>query len=221
MFHDIADHRLNIAEPLQARTRPDPATAPAVLADVLTLVGTAQLVRQILREAFPVTAFSISVSENGRRSQLAIRWTDGPRDLQVARFVMPLQATRLTDGGKVERVEHFMLTPAGRQVVSLAADRIALCREFSDGAVERALARLASRYADYLAPDISAVMTVAGYRVGLLHALEIPGVHRAGARRSGATLQTDVDAMLAESTDTRGFPRSTTASRLFVRRDAH
>ncbi|RQY49651.1 hypothetical protein DF112_23535 [Burkholderia stagnalis] len=221
MFHDIADHRLNIAEPLQARTRPDPATTPAVLADVLTLVGTAQLVRQILREAFPVTAFSISVSENGRRSQLAIRWTDGPRDLQVARFVMPLQATRLTDGGKVERVEHFMLTPAGRQVVSLAADRIALCREHSDGAIERALARLASRYVDYLAPDISAVMTTAGYRAGLLHALEIPGVHRTGAHRSGATVQTDVDAMLAESTDARGFPRSTTASRLFVRRDAH
>ncbi|KVM89665.1 hypothetical protein WT05_04085 [Burkholderia stagnalis] len=221
MFHNIADHRLNIAEPLQARTRPDPATTPAVLADVLTLVGTAQLVQQILREAFPITAFSITVSESTRGTQLAIRWTDGPRDLQVARFVMPLQATRLADGGKVERVEHFMLTPAGRQVVTLAADRIALCREFSDGAVERALARLASRYADYLAPDICAVMTLAGYRAGRLQALEIPGVHRTGAHRSGATVQTDVDAMLAESTDARGFPRSTTAARLFVRRDAH
>ncbi|KWI32008.1 LPD29 domain-containing protein [Burkholderia stagnalis] len=220
MFHNIADHRLNIAEPLYANNRPA-STTPAVLADVLTLVGTAQLVQQILREAFPVTAFSISVSENVRGTQLAIRWTDGPRDLQVARFVMPLQATRLSNGGKVERVEHFMLTPAGRQVVTLAADRIALCREFSDGAIERALARLAARYADYLAPDISAFMTLAGYRGGLLQALEIPGVHRTGAHRSGATVQTDVDAMLAESTDARGFPRSTTASRLFVRRDVH
>ncbi|WP_232443870.1 LPD29 domain-containing protein [Burkholderia ubonensis] len=156
MFHNIADHRLNIAEPVQARTRPDAATEAAVLADVLTLVGTAQMVQQILREAFPATAFALSVTENVRGTQLTIRWTDGPRDLQVARIVMPLQATRLVDGGKVERVEHFMLTPTGRQVVSLAADRIALCREFSDGAIERALARLASRYADYLAPDICA-----------------------------------------------------------------
>ncbi|KWC00293.1 LPD29 domain-containing protein [Burkholderia ubonensis] len=221
MFHNIADHRLNIAEPLQARCRPTAATEAAVLADVLTLVGTAQLVQQILREAFPATAFAISVTENVRGTQLAIRWTDGPRDLQVARFVMPLQATRLADGGKVERVEHFMLTPAGRQLVSLAADRITLCREFSDGAIEQALARLAARYADYLAPDISAVMTVAGYRAGRLQALEIPGVHRVGAYRSGSTLQTDVDAMLADSTDARGFPRSATAARLFVRRDAH
>ncbi|AOJ64689.1 hypothetical protein WJ32_19225 (plasmid) [Burkholderia ubonensis] len=221
MFHNIADHRLNIAEPLQARTRPDAATTPAVLAGVLTLVGTAQLVQQILREAFPATAFALSVTENVRGTQLSIRWTDGPRDLQVARIVMPLQATRLADGGKVERVEHFMLTPTGRQVVSLAADRIALCREFSDGSIARALARLASRYADYLAPDICAVMTVAGYRAGRLQALEIPGVHRVGAYRSGSTVQTDVDAMLGESTAERGFPRSATAARLFVRRDVH
>ncbi|KWN80983.1 hypothetical protein WM23_20325 [Burkholderia ubonensis] len=212
---------MNIAEPLQARCRPDAATEAVVLADVLTLVGTAQLMQQILREAFPATAFAISVTENVRGTQLTIRWTDGPRDLQVARIVMPLQATRLADGGKVERVEHFMLTPAGRQVVSLAADRIALCREFSDGSIERALARLAARYADYLAPDISAVMTVAGYRAGRLQAFEIPGVHRVGAYRSGSTLQTDVDAMLADSTDARGFPRSATAARLFVRRDVH
>lgn len=114
MFHDIADHRLNIAEPLQECTRPSAATTPEVLADVLTLVGTAQLVQQILREAFPVTMFSISVSESGRRTQLAVRWTDGPRDLQVARFVMPLQATRLSDGGRVERVEHAHWAAGGQ-----------------------------------------------------------------------------------------------------------
>ncbi|MCM3373191.1 hypothetical protein M3640_21255, partial [Bacillus velezensis] len=51
----------------------------------------------------------------------------------------------LADGGRLERVEHFMLTSSGRRTVRLAADRIALSRQFSDRAVERVLTRLARR----------------------------------------------------------------------------
>ncbi|MCW3611366.1 LPD29 domain-containing protein, partial [Burkholderia cenocepacia] len=104
-----------------------------------------------LREGFPATSFAVRVAKNERGTQLTIDWTDGPRDVQVARLVMPLQATRLADGGRLERVEHFMLTSSGRRTVRLAADRIALSRQFSDRAVERVLTRLASRYGDRLA----------------------------------------------------------------------
>lgn len=222
MLHDIADHRTHHnAWPVRAQDRDRIATPCAVLASVLTLVETAQLVQRILAEAFPSTSFAISVANDGDGSQLAVGWTDGPRDLQVARLVMPLQAVRLADGGGRERVEHFMVTPAGRHTVQLAADRIALSRQFSDAAIAQALTRLASRCADWLTPEARAAMTVAAYRANLLHAFEIPGIHRTGDYRTGSNLQTDVDAMLAATTSTQGFPRSVTAARLFVRRDVH
>ncbi|KVN20733.1 MULTISPECIES: LPD29 domain-containing protein [unclassified Burkholderia] len=221
MFHHIADRRTHISEPVCTRASSDVATHPAVLADTLTLVETTQLVQTVLREAFPATSFVVSAALKEHSTQLTIGWTDGPRDRQVARLVMPMQATRLADGGRVERVEHFMLASTGWQTVRLAADRIALRRQFSDRAVEQALARLALRYADYLAPDVRATMTVAEYRSGHLQLLEVIGVHRTGSYRSGSNVHVDVETMLAEMTNTHGFPRSATASRLFVRRDVH
>lgn len=220
MLHDIADRPAHFTHPARAPRR-ESATPPAVLASVLTLVETAQLVQRILNEAFPETPFTVSVTRNEHGSQLMVGWTDGPRDLQVARLILPLQAIRLCDGGRHERVEHFMVTPAGRHTIRLAADRIALSRQFSDRAIEQALARLASRYADYLTADVRAAMTVAAYRADLLHGIQIHGVHRTGAHRSGSNLQTDVDALLDATTSVRGFPRSITAARLFVRRDVH
>lgn len=208
-------------EPVRARSGSDVATPAAVTADTLNLVETVQLVQKILLEAFPRTSFAIAVTKKGTGSHLTVDWTDGPRDLQVARLVLPLQATRVVDGGKVRRVEHFMLTSAGRLTVHLAADRIILSRQFSDGAIERAIERLTVRYAEFLAPAVRAAMTVEGYRAGQLQLLEIFGVHRTGSRRSGSNVQMDVDAMLAETTDAHGFPRSVTGARLFVRRDTH
>ncbi|KML57064.1 hypothetical protein VL15_15225 [Burkholderia cepacia] len=209
------------AEPVSSRANSCVATPATVIADTLNLIETVQLMQTILHEAFPTTSFAIAITKNGSGSHLTVDWTDGPRDLQVARLVLPLQATRVVDGGKVKRVEHFMLTSAGRLTVHLAADRVILSRQFSDGAIERAMERLAVRYADYLAPDVRAAMTVDGYRAGRLQLLEIFGVHRTGSRRSGSNVQMDVDAMLAETTDAHGFPRSITGARLFVRRDTH
>lgn len=208
-------------ESVRVRTSSDVATPATVIADTLNLIETLQLVQTILLEAFPTTSFAIAVTKKGTGSHLTVDWTDGPRDLQVARLVLPLQATRVVDGGKVKRVEHFMLTSAGRLTVHLAADRIILSRQFSDDAIARAIERLAVRYADFLAPDVRAAMTVDGYRAGQLQLLEIFGVHRTGSRRSGSNVQMDVDAMLAETTDAHGFPRSVTGARLFVRRDTH
>lgn len=208
-------------ESVRAHTGSVDATPPKVIADTLNLIETAQLVQTILGEAFPTTSFAIAVTKTGSGSHLTVDWTDGPRDLQVARLVLPLQATRVVDGGKVKRVEHFMLTSAGRLTVHLAADRIILSRQFSDHAIARAIERLAVRYADFLAPDFRAAMTVDAYRAGQLQVLEIFGVHRTGSRRSGSNVQMDVDAMLAETTDAHGFPRSLTAARVFVRRDTH
>lgn len=68
MIHQIADRRTQISESARARGSRDSATAPAVLADVLTLVETAQLVQTVLREGFP-----------RRRSRCASRRTNTAR----------------------------------------------------------------------------------------------------------------------------------------------
>lgn len=114
-----------------------------------------------------------------------------------------------------------MLTPKGSQTVQLAADRISLSRQHSDASVRSALETLEERYRGRLAPDHRSQLTVAAYRAGELSGVELEGVHRVRATRIGACLQCDVDTLLADSTDVVGFPRSPTASGLFVRRDVH
>ncbi|ALK35212.1 LPD29 domain-containing protein [Burkholderia plantarii] len=194
---------------------------PLALVTVLTLVDTVQLVQKILGEAFPSCAFAVSVHSTDAGTLLDVSWTDGPRVDQVGRFVNPLQARRLGAGGSTVAVEHFALTPVGCHVVRLAADRVSLTRAFSDAAVERALNVVERRYRERLSPDSRAALSVASYRAGVLCGVEVEGVHRVGAKRTGSCLQSDIDEILSASTDVAGFPRSPTAAGLFVRRDVH
>ncbi|MGS1024089.1 LPD29 domain-containing protein [Burkholderia glumae] len=194
---------------------------PLPLVTVLTLVDTAQLVQKILGEAFPSRAFAVSLHSTTAGTLLDVSWTDGPRADQVGRFVHPLQARRLANGGRAVAVEHFTLTPAGYHTVRLAADRISLYRVFSDAAVERALSVCERRYRGRLSPDDREAMTVERYRAGALCGVEIEGVHRAGGKRTGGCLQSDVDEILCGGTDVTGFPRSPTAAALFARSDVH
>ncbi|WP_186098553.1 LPD29 domain-containing protein [Burkholderia gladioli] len=191
------------------------------LVTVMTLIDTAQLVQTILREAFPATAFAVSIHTTGGATLLDVAWTDGPRADQVARFVHPLQARRVGADGRACLVEHFTLTSKGCQTVQLAADRISLTRGFSDASIGAALEVLEARYRDRLAPDHRTLLTVGAYRAGALRGVELEGIHRIGATRVGACLQCDIDTRLADSTDVVGFPRSPTAAALFVRRDMH
>ncbi|MEX3629513.1 MAG: hypothetical protein VB138_08525, partial [Burkholderia sp.] len=112
-----------------------------------------------------------------------------------------------------------LLTGASPRTVARKRHRAAA--DLCNNALTMVLTRLASRYGDFLSPEVRETMTVAAYRAGALKTVEIPGVHRIGEHRSGCTLQSNVDAMLGEMTDRHGFPRSATAARLFVRRDTH
>lgn len=194
-------------------TAPPTATAPEALKTVLTLVETAQLVQQVLREAFPGTGFYVKTQRDANGARLHVEWTDGPRELQVTKLLAPLQSsTPGTFGGKTP-VEHFRLTPTGPQRLRLGADRITVKRKFSDRLVGNVLQRLAHRHAARLNPEVRKLLTVESFKKGALMAVVLYGVHFAGN-----TFHHDVETALHDHTDVHGVPRSATAAGLFVRK---
>lgn len=189
------------------------ATSPEALKTVLTLVETAQLIQQVLREAFPGTGFYVKTQRDANSARLHVEWTDGPRELQVTQLLAPLQSsTSGTFGGKTS-VEHFRLTAQGPQSVRLGADRITVKRKFSDGLVGNVLQRLAHRHFGRMDPETRKLLTVESFKKGALMAVVLYGVHF-----GGHTLQHDVETALHAHTDVQGFPRSATAASIFARK---
>ncbi|MCA8148126.1 LPD29 domain-containing protein [Burkholderia vietnamiensis] len=194
-------------------TAPATATSPEALKTVLTLVETAQLVQQVLREAFPATGFYVKTQRDANGARLHVEWTDGPREQQVSKLLLPLQSSTPGQWGGTTPVEHFRLTAQGPQRVRLGADRITLKRKFSDGLVGNVLQRLAHRHVGRLDPETRKLLTVESFKKGALMAVVLYGVHF-----GGNTLQHDVETALHAHTDVQGFPRSATAAGLFVRK---
>ncbi|HDR8943117.1 TPA: hypothetical protein QDB15_000045 [Burkholderia vietnamiensis] len=194
-------------------TAPAAATSPEALKTVLTLVETAQLVQQVLREAFPATGFYVKTQRDANGARLHVEWTDGPREQQVSKLLLPLQSSTPGQWGGTTPVEHFRLTAQGPKRVRLGADRITLKRKFSDGLVGNVLQRLAHRHVGRLDPETRKLLTVESFKKGALMAVVLYGVHF-----GGNTLQHDVETALHAHTDVQGFPRSTTAAGLFVRK---
>ncbi|MDN7542343.1 LPD29 domain-containing protein [Burkholderia cenocepacia] len=189
------------------------ATTPEALKTVLTLVETAQLVQQVLREAFPATGFYVKTQRDANGARLHVEWTDGPREQQVNKLLLPLQSATPGQWGGTSPVEHFRLTAQGPQRVRLGAGRITVKRKFSDGLVGSVLQRLAHRHVGRLDPETRKLLTVESFKRGALVAVALYGVHF-----SGNSLHTDVESALHDHTDVQGYPRSATAAGLFVRK---
>ena len=194
-------------------TAPATATSPEALKTFLTLVESAQLVQQVLREAFPATGFYVKTQRDANGARLHVEWTDGPREQQVSKLLLPLQSSTPGQWGGKTPVEHFRLTAQGPQRVRLGADRITLRRKFSDGLVGSVLQRLAHRHAARLNPELRKHLTVESFKKGALMAVVLYGVHFAGN-----TFHHDVETALHDHTDAHGVPRSATAAGLFVRK---
>ncbi|SDG93669.1 hypothetical protein SAMN05216466_106113 [Paraburkholderia phenazinium] len=188
-------------------------TTPQALKTVLTLVQTAQLVQTVLREAFPSIVFLVEAHRDANGARLHVEWTDGPREQQVSKLLLPLQAAHPGTFGGSTPVEHFRLTDNGPQRVRLGAARITVTRKFSDTLVGNVLQRLAHRHATRLTPEQRAGLTAEAFRKGALMAVVLYGVHWAGN-----SLHSDVETALHEHTDVQGYPRSATAAGLFVRK---
>ncbi|WP_109482859.1 hypothetical protein [Paraburkholderia sp. C35] len=194
---------------------PATATAPAVLANVLDLVGTAQLVQSVLAEAFGKSGarFYVKTHQADNHTRVMVEWVDGPSEKQVLKLLLPLQAsTPGTFGGKTP-VEHFRLTAQGPQRVTLGADRITVRRSFSAGLIGGVLQRIAHRHAGRMTPEVRKLLTVEAFKKGALAAVVLYGVHFAGN-----TLHTDVETALQDHTTVQGFPRSATAAAICTRK---
>ncbi|HDR9280143.1 TPA: hypothetical protein QDB45_001665 [Burkholderia vietnamiensis] len=207
---------LRTASEQQGKTTPqrvETATSPAVLANVLSLVETAQLVQRILAESFGKTRFYVKTQQADTHTRINVEWVDGPSEKQVLKLLLPLQAsTPGTFGGKTA-VEHFRVTPKGPQTLTLGADRITVKRGFSAGLISSILQRLAHRHAGRIDPETRKLLTVESFKKGALVTVVLFGIHFAGN-----SLHSDVETALQEHTDVQGFPRSATAAGIFVRK---
>lgn len=209
---------LRTASEQQSKTTPqrvETATSPAALATVLTLVETAQVVQQVLSEAFGKAGarFYVKTQQADDQTRVLVEWVDGPTEQQVKKLLLPLQAsTPGTFGGKTP-VAHFRITPTGPQTLTLGADRILVKRSFSAGLIGKVLQRLAHRHAGRIDPETRKLLTVESFKKGALVAVVLWGIHHAGN-----SLHTDVENALQAHTDVLGFPRSATAAAIFTRK---
>ena len=192
---------------------PATATSPAVLANVLSLVETAQVVQQILAESFGKTRFYVKTQQADTNTRINVEWVDGPSEKQVLKLLLPLQASTPGTFGGLVPVEHFRVTPTGPQTLTLGADRITVKRGFSAGLISSILQRLAHRHAGRIDPETRKLLTVESFKKGALVAVVLFGIHFAGN-----SLHTDVETALQAHTDVQGFPRSATAAGIFVRK---
>ncbi|NTX43108.1 hypothetical protein HT749_06810 [Burkholderia cepacia] len=216
--HSTQTPNSNVPTHQKARFKTHPtasatATAPEALKTVLTLVETAQLVQQVLREAFPATGFYVKTQRDANGAWLHVEWTDGPREQQVNKLLLPLQSATPGQWGGTSPVEHFRLTAQGPQRVRLGAGRITVKRKFSDRLVSSVLQRLAHRHAARLNTEVRKLLTVESFKKGALMAVALYGVHFAGN-----TFHHDVETALHDHSDVQGYPRSATAAGLFVRK---
>ncbi|HIH2744592.1 TPA: LPD29 domain-containing protein [Burkholderia lata] len=190
-------------------------TTPEALNTVLDLTSTAQLVLDIMAEAFPGVPVFVKTRQADDQTRIHVEWTDGPTEQQVKKLLLPLQSSTPGQWGGTTPVEHFRLTARGPQRVQLTADRITVRRRFSDGLVTSVLQRLAHRHVGRLDPETLKLLTVDSFKKGALLGVLLYGVHFADA---GNSLHTDVETALHAHTDVQGYPRSATAAGLFVRK---
>ncbi|WP_257755232.1 LPD29 domain-containing protein [Burkholderia glumae] len=141
-------------------------TTPEALNTVLTLVETAQLVLDVMAEAFPGVPVFVKTRQADDQTRIHVEWTDGPTEQQVKKLLLPLQSSTPGQWGGTTPVEHFRLTAQGPQRVQLTADRITVRRRFSDGLVTSVLQRLAHRHVGRLDPETRKLLTVESFKKG-------------------------------------------------------
>ena len=95
----------------------------------LSVVETAKLVRQALKEAFPGFRFSVRSSSYSGGASINIRWTDGPRQTDVDAVVNTFAGA--TFDGQTDYKGCRVHTMDGR-TVSFGADFIFTDREYSE-----------------------------------------------------------------------------------------
>jgi len=166
----------------------------------INVADTAKLVRAALREAFPGTKFSVRSKSYSGGASINVDWIDGPNASQVDAITFPFRGASFDPMQDLKTSTSAVLDG---EAVHFAADFIFCCRNYSDEAVARAIAR------------VGADATVEQFRRGQLW--DVPFIHR-NAR--GEFLQEVLHSLLAKNTSTMRVERSKTSERLAAPRPA-
>lgn len=177
-------------------------------AEFISVTDTAKLIRKALKEAFPGVKFSVKSSSYSGGASVGIRWTDGPNEAQV-KAVAGIFRGAYFDGSIDYQgsISHMM----GGKPVRFGADYVNLSREFSDAAIERAIARVFRMFAGNFTADAIECPTVAQFRSGNLYRIHLRGMID--------DLQREIAKVLHKSTDSLKVNKSKTAGAVFVTHD--
>lgn len=102
----------------------------------------AKLARQMLKEAFPGTKFSVRSDSYAGGSSINIHWTNGPTEAQVKKFSTLLEGKYFD--GMIDYAGYNYLTLDGEDFSSVSY--VFENRHYSDEWIEEALAQVAETY---------------------------------------------------------------------------
>lgn len=130
----------------------------------ITTTDTAKMIRAALKEAFAGITFSVRSSNYSGGSSIRVGWSDGPNTAQVDAIVKRFAGSTF-DG--MQDLKSSVATVINGEPVHFCADYVFTSREYSDGAVQRAIDAVCRLY------DVQDDVTVAAFRRGALWGVRV------------------------------------------------
>lgn len=178
----------------------------------LTCAETAKLVRKALKESFPDAKFSVRGKTYSGGASISVGWTDGPNIKQVETITCRFVASYFDGAIDYKGSIYHMMNG---ETVSFGADFIHTQRAASDDAVERAIDQVFRKFRGNFSSAGIEKPTVDDFRTGRLWSVCLPDLHNYG----GESVQSDINAALARSSDRLRGRESKTAQSVFVTHD--
>lgn len=174
----------------------------------ISCADTAKLIRQSLKEAFAGVKFSVKSKTYSGGASITIYWTDGPNEAQIKAVVGRFSCSYF-DGMQDLQGSKFHMMDG--KAVSFGADYVCYSRDYSDAAIEKAIARVFRQFAGNFSGSGARVPVAADFRSGDLRCVLIPQM---GAHHSH-DLQYFVRTVLTKNSDRLHVKPSPTAGKVF------
>lgn len=173
---------------------------------ITTHARAAKLLRQMLKEAFPGTKFSVRPQSYAGGSSIRFSWENGPTTEQAKRFGDLLEGKYFD--GMIDYAGYKYLTFDGKDFSSVSY--VFEEREYSDEWILDAIAAVAFEY------GIKQLMTVAEFRMGKLYQIPVGGCTGWDSRWNAQTM---IREALSKRTEYEAPHESPTAARFGSRGD--
>lgn len=136
----------------------------------ISVVESAKLIRQALKESFPGVKFSVKSSSYSGGSSIRVSWVDGPASALVNGVVSPFKGGYFD--GMIDYAGSVYAKLDGESVQFLA-DHVSLSREYSDAKIAQAIRFLAGKYGEQILAGLDE--SVAEYKRGGLWNIDVFG----------------------------------------------